>query len=86
MTPEEPLPVTELDLPALAMTAWVEVLGGPMVPDSNFFEAGGDSLRAMRITAKLSSACGVKVPLSLVFDNPRLVDFADSLASFLSTS
>ena len=44
--------------------------------DSDFFEAGGDSMAAFQITARLSEELGVEVPVALVFAFPTAADLA----------
>lgn len=44
--------------------------------ESDFFEAGGDSLTAFQITARLQDALGVEVPVALVFAYPSPADLA----------
>ncbi|MBO4210624.1 acyl carrier protein [Micromonospora echinofusca] len=43
---------------------------------SDFFEAGGDSLAAFQITARLHALLGVEVPVALVFAYPTPEDLA----------
>lgn len=45
--------------------------------DADFYEAGGDSLTAFQITARLADALGVDVPVALVFAYPTPADLAD---------
>lgn len=45
--------------------------------DSDFYEAGGDSLTAFQITARLQDALGVDVPVALVFAYPSPADLAE---------
>ncbi|MBS0500885.1 MAG: AMP-binding protein [Proteobacteria bacterium] len=50
---------------------WEDVLGHrPTVPEESFFAAGGHSLQAVRLMARLSSTLGVTLPLSTLFRNP----------------
>ena len=43
---------------------------------SDFYEAGGDSLSAFQITARVQEALGVEVPVALVFAYPTPADLA----------
>ncbi len=43
---------------------------------SDFFEAGGDSLAAFQITARLESELGTEVPVAWVFAYPTPADLA----------
>lgn len=54
--------------------------------DSNFFTAGGDSLLAMRMLARVERIYGVSIPLPVFIKNPVLGDFAAALLADLSLS
>ncbi|CAL9573845.1 hypothetical protein SUDANB120_04905 [Streptomyces sp. enrichment culture] len=78
--------VTENPTAALAATALTELvtavyretLGVPELDEhGDFYEWGGDSLAAFRITARLEEALGVEVPVALVFAYPTPADLAD---------
>jgi acyl carrier protein len=82
--------VTENPTAALAATALTELvvavyretLGVPgLDEDSDFYEWGGDSLAAFRITARLEEALGAEVPVALVFAYPTPADLADVVRS-----
>jgi len=45
-----------------------------------FFECGGDSLRGMRVLARVEEAFGVCVTLDVLFDHPRVAEFAAAVA------
>jgi yersiniabactin nonribosomal peptide/polyketide synthase len=60
-------------------STWERAIGVDVDSDTDFFLAGGDSLMAMRIIGELSAALGVKVPLRMLFDNPRCEDFVRTL-------
>lgn len=56
---------------------WSEVLGVPGVGlEENFFDLGGNSLKAARVRARASAELGVEVPLRLVFDQPTIAKLA----------
>jgi acyl carrier protein len=44
--------------------------------DSDFFEAGGDSLAAFQISALLGDRIGAEIPVALVFAYPTPADLA----------
>ncbi|TQL18253.1 acyl carrier protein [Streptomyces sp. SLBN-134] len=55
-----------------------EVLGLPdLTEDTDFYEAGGDSLTAFQITGRLEEILGTQVPVSLVFAYPTPQDLAE---------
>ncbi|AVT35245.1 amino acid adenylation domain-containing protein [Plantactinospora sp. BB1] len=52
---------------------WAEVLGRDRIGvDDNFFDLGGDSLRAVRIVARSRHRLGVDVPVAAVFQAPTV--------------
>jgi acyl carrier protein len=71
------------DLTRQVSQTWAAVLGCPVDEETEFFAAGGDSMMAMRIIGQLSADHEVKLPLRLLFDNPRCGDFAAALDEFL---
>ncbi|MGM1058472.1 acyl carrier protein [Saccharothrix sp. Mg75] len=70
------------DVPDLIADLYRNALGDAALDaDSDFFEAGGDSLAAFQITAGLQTALGVEVPVALVFAYPSPRDLASVLAA-----
>ena len=59
----------------LIAEVWGDVLNVELRNDVDFFSAGGTSLRALRILARLQAATGASAPIDLFFDSPTLVDF-----------
>lgn len=55
---------------------WSAVLDTTARASTNFFEAGGTSLTAMRVVARIRRATGVHVPVRLLFDAPVLDAYA----------
>ncbi len=47
--------------------------------DDNFFDSGGDSLIAIRVSARLQAALGVEVPVRYLFDTPTVGGLAACL-------
>ncbi|CAM2957482.1 non-ribosomal peptide synthetase [Saccharomonospora xinjiangensis] len=71
----EPLGQTE----RLIAQVWAGLLGVPSVRrDDNFFLAGGDSIVATRMLARLRDR-GIEVPLRRLLDRPVLAEFAEGL-------
>lgn len=68
---------TAIDLPELIASIYRETLGDQGLDiGSDFFEAGGDSLAAFQITARLQAELDVEVPVALVFVYPSPADLA----------
>lgn len=67
---------TTADLPELITALYRTALRDDTLDaDSDFFEAGGDSLAAFTITAALQER-GLEVPVALVFTYPSPADLA----------
>lgn len=71
---------------AIAPTATVELLVGifrdvlrlpELTAETDFYEAGGDSLTAFQITGRLQELLGADVPVSLVFAYPTPRELAE---------
>lgn len=52
--------------------------------DVNFFQAGGDSLSALKLTAWISNLLGRRIPLSLIFEYPSLDQYESKLRSLMA--
>lgn len=62
------------------MHAWRSVLGGvALMPDSNFFDIGGKSLQAIQVSARLATALGRDVPVSMLFRHATVAALAAAL-------
>ncbi|NGO73753.1 condensation domain-containing protein, partial [Streptomyces boncukensis] len=67
------LSATEQEVAAV----WREVLGIREVdPDEDFFEAGGHSLRAVRVLLRLRERLGVDLPVQAFFEAPTVTELA----------
>ncbi|MGW0828312.1 beta-ketoacyl synthase N-terminal-like domain-containing protein [Streptomyces sp. NPDC002845] len=83
--PAPPEDTAQTTAPAFPLTsmeqriaeAWREVLGVPALgPDDNFFDVGGDSLSAARLSGLLSDRLGIVLPVVEVFQHSTLRDMA----------
>lgn len=59
----------------IVKSTWENVLKEEVDDDTDFFEAGGDSLAAVKICSQLEELLDVRPELWTIFDNPRLGDF-----------
>ncbi|MBL1075546.1 non-ribosomal peptide synthase/polyketide synthase [Nocardia sp. 2] len=72
-------PATESEIAIAAVFA--EVLGAERIGlDDSFFELGGNSLLAVRLSTRLSEALGQRVPVIAVFGAPTVAALAARLA------
>src|ERR1017187_5961954 len=56
---------------------WQEVLRLPRIErNANFFEVGGDSLKAMEVIARVSEVLHVDLPLMAFFEDPTVIHLA----------
>ncbi|MET9666783.1 amino acid adenylation domain-containing protein [Streptomyces sp. NPDC006475] len=59
------------------LVLWSEVLGVEEIsPDDDFFDLGGHSLRAIKLTARTNSAFGCRLPMSSIFGAPTVAAMA----------
>ncbi|MBV8070954.1 MAG: amino acid adenylation domain-containing protein, partial [Acidobacteriaceae bacterium] len=59
---------------------WAEVLPGARVaPDTHFFDAGGHSLMAMQVVARVRAVWGNELPLETMFNAPTLREMAAAI-------
>jgi len=60
---------------------WAEVLERHNIgPNENFFDLGGDSLKALEVIARLHALTGVELPLIAFFEDPTIVHLSEVLA------
>ncbi len=80
--PFEP-PATETE--ELIAAVWADVLEVSEVGRrSNFFLSGGQSLKAMRVAARLREALNLELPLRLVFEHPTVAQLAVAVEAALA--
>ena len=61
---------------------WAEVLEkSPIAITDNFFDLGGDSLKAMEVIARLHASLGVEIPLLAFFEDPTVAHAAEVVDS-----
>ncbi|HYO53117.1 non-ribosomal peptide synthetase, partial [Archangium sp.] len=71
-------PQTELERTVAAI--WQEVLGLPKVgTNDRFFDLGGNSLLILKVQMKLSTALGIEVKLTKLFQYPTIASLAQHL-------
>ncbi|MFA7060905.1 MAG: amino acid adenylation domain-containing protein [Pedobacter sp.] len=59
---------------------WQRILGIEQVGiHDNFFDLGGHSIKAIRITSAIAKELGQEIPLTLIFQNPTPATFAAAL-------
>ncbi|NCE93551.1 non-ribosomal peptide synthetase [Pseudomonas sp. L13] len=74
-------PQTELEQQIAAI--WADILHLPQVGlNDNFFEVGGHSLLAIRITSRIHAELGLEVPLVEVFQTDSLRAYVQAAATF----
>src|SRR6185295_5652922 len=68
------------DLEVGLASAWQKVLGVARVGlHDNFFDLGGNSLSAIKLTLEMKQATGFDVPLGEIFRSPSIAELAASL-------
>nr|WP_272919266.1 condensation domain-containing protein [Streptomyces sp. SID8352] len=73
-------PAVPADAVSVLALVWRHVLGVPRVrPEDDFFALGGDSLHAIRVVGAAREN-GLHVTVSQLYEHPRLVDLAHTLA------
>ena len=59
---------------------WQEVLNTPVrSPEDDFFEVGGDSLKAITFIVQIESALDLELPLTLINEAPKFAGFCQAL-------
>ncbi len=79
--PQPPVPALPDDTYAPALAAiWRDLLGVAPSPTQTFFEAGGNSLLAIRMLARLEQATGVRLALTDLFTNTAFADLVAAVS------
>jgi acyl carrier protein len=82
MTSMNDVQISTASLRDVIVAAYRETLRDESLgPDSDFYEAGGDSISAFRIIARVRDAFGLDVPVATVFTCPTPGDLADAVAA-----
>ncbi|MFD4349533.1 phosphopantetheine-binding protein [Streptomyces coelicoflavus] len=56
---------------AVVAAVWCEVFGVPQAgPDEDFFALGGHSMLAVRLSARLRTELGLRVPVRTILEHP----------------
>jgi hypothetical protein len=77
-----PYQAPETDDEILVARIWAQLLGvEPVGRRDSFFRLGGDSILAIRATARLSAQLGRGVGLSVMFESGDLVEVAAALTA-----
>ncbi|MEV7502236.1 acyl carrier protein [Streptomyces sp. NPDC093018] len=77
-------PVVTVDL---LVDIFRDVLRLPdLTAETDFYEAGGDSLTAFQITGRLQEVLGADVPVSLVFAYPTPLELAEVVEADYGTA
>ncbi|MFJ6936686.1 amino acid adenylation domain-containing protein [Streptomyces sp. NPDC101132] len=74
--PAPPVAAAAGDRTAVLQEIWTNILGTPVGPDDDFFELGGNSLLAVRISAALKARGLPPVPLRELFRTPTIRELA----------
>ncbi|MEW2619085.1 acyl carrier protein [Streptomyces sp. NPDC048106] len=78
MTPNTATAATPVVTVDLLVGIFRDVLRLPdLTAETDFYEAGGDSLTAFQITGRLQEVLGADVPVSLVFAYPTPLELAE---------
>ncbi|MGH3662380.1 MAG: phosphopantetheine-binding protein [Micromonosporaceae bacterium] len=60
---------------------WCDVLGEPDPGDKTFFELGGQSIAAVRITTRIQDELGIDIEIGELFEDPTLSSFTEHVVS-----
>jgi amino acid adenylation domain-containing protein len=77
-------PLTELE--AQLAVVWAELLECEVGPDDDFFEAGGHSLLAIRLIARIRNDLGIKLTLKALIEAPTIGKLASRIEDIRGTA
>jgi acyl carrier protein len=63
------------------MQLWIDLLGGEVGLDDDFFDLGGDSLAAVQLVERILEETGTDLPISAMFDYPTARKLAAHMSS-----
>lgn len=71
-------------LPERMRSVWGGVLNSTITDETNFFERGGDSLLAIRLTSQLSDELKSDISVRLLYEHPVFNDFIKMIKNLIS--
>lgn len=71
------------DLSGHILEVFASVLPGDVDADTDFFDAGGDSMAAEQVLMALSSHVGLDLPGWLLLDHPTVTTLSAALADIM---
>ena len=75
-------PLGKDEIESRIANVWSTVLGSEVEDHSkNFFDAGGSSLKMMRVHAELARSLERKIPITTMFEFPSIAALAEHLAA-----
>ncbi len=76
-----PAQSADAGLRAKVRDAWAAALGhGDFADDDQFFTVGGNSLMAIRVTTRLGSELGIRLPVRLLFEYQTVAELTAAVA------
>ena len=74
--------VTNESTPKTVAQIWTEVLQRDDIGlNQNFFDLGGDSLKALEVISRLHALLGVELPLIAFFEDPTIAHLTEVVAA-----
>jgi len=63
---------------------WKKTLAKDVGPEDDFFDAGGDSLKAIIMITEVQSTYNVEIDVEMFFEDPSINKLADTLVALLT--